>query len=807
MAATEEEKPLFEDKNDTGPEDIYKKRATDPVRETVRASWNILGMVFVGLILVVGLAVGLYFAAWGIAHANDTKSPTLPTVNPTRQPTGQETAKPTKKPTNFPVLGPTENPTKKPTHDPTHNPTHNPTQNPTPPTNKPTQKPATSSPTKFPTTGKPTLSPTESPTGGCYACPYIAGTTALSGLFFNQAPVGMGLDITLYGTPNPIPDCPSWVIINPEPGTYVFEMASSCTAWDQLSIITQYEIMQYLHNFYSLYSVGWVTLPLGLLVPNAPQTFGIIMSQNLTSVGFGPGQVYPGISSQIQIRNAHRENLLIVSPNQTDYLDFFSIEAPVGVCGCNFHDTQDSGPIFGTLLPTVSYLDLYLACDQSTSSSQIGTSLCLQLGPENCQAWGIISSNQHTHRAFYALKAPVVTNIISTTFLETPPTQNPTSSPTTTTESPTTSTPTALPTMYPTLNPTKYPTAPPFHYLTGVTAVTGVFCSNPTLYPTRSPTTPTLAPTKFPTKKPTKPTNNPTPFPTYAPTPPSKSPTKNPTQQPTENPTTHAPTKNPTTRSPTTQKPTTQSPTTSSPTTASPTNNNPTTSKPTTSPTAPTPPTILPTKNPTQNPTLPAANLYLFSDQLLYTAAPGPSFIGDKPTADGRCQAYGDNTLGLGCDAYTSFISFGASQQIANFPTIYGFSPQTSQIYNALNPAQRLCFYGSYWFYCIPLGTSQVLLDLSLSDMGILPPESNFWSATAELVDGDGGHWARTQSCTSSPTTSPTATSYTTTTGNSQVGNSSINRDSPVNAKWLGGQLLPCSTGQAYILCACILFQ
>jgi hypothetical protein len=201
----------------------------------------------------------------------------------------------------------------------------------------------------------------------------------------------------------------------------------------------------------------------------------------------------------------------------------------------------------------------------------------------------------------------------------------------------------------------------------------------------------------------------------------------------------------------------------------------------------------------------------LYSDQQLYKATDGPgvtNFIGDKATADARCQTYGENTLGLGCDYFTIFCSYGASIDIENFPDVYGFDADTTRIYSALNPAQEMCFYGSLWHYCIPRGDGQVFLAISLQDAGILPADSNFFSASAQMTSDYGGVWSRLQSCTASPTTAPTARSFTTSTGSVQVGNSSIGyaTPTPTQSLWLGGQLLTCSSAEAYVLCACILF-
>jgi hypothetical protein len=596
-------------------------------------------------------------------------------------------------------------------------------------------------------------------------------------------------------------------------GAIPFYNLTGCPGWSTATQNRKFEMMQYAQSYFINVSIAWFAIPGKYLPPqdpNDPDILGVMVPSAVTFLPF----INQGADfmAQIIMKNGYENHEFIYSNNPSDYVDFST--TPVGhVCGCDFTGNYDSGQIFGTrniFFPndpgiTVSYLDLYFACDFGTSSLQIGNSVCNQLGPSLCQAWGIISSDEHPTRALYVIKPPVAPGIISKAYLETSiTTSSPTLSPVfaiSPTMSPT------LPgdTLSPTGNPTAYPTTAAYHFLTNVDGMSGVYCSALTLYPTLSPTPPTNKPTTAnPTKNTKSPTTKQPTIPTNSPTvsPQTSAPTKNPTRHPTKNPTTKNPTKHPSTASPTTQMPTTTTPT-KNPTNFP--NTNPTTGTPTNNPTKPT---VIPTNHPTAKPTNPGANLYLYSDQQLYSADPGAgNYIGNKVTADGRCETYGTNVLQLGCDYYAAFLSYGSSYEIRDFPTIYGFNKDISQIYSALNPSTGICFYGALWQYCITDALGQTpFLQVSLAQAGILPDNSNFWSASYESVDGVMGTWARTQSCTASPTVAPTATSFTGGTGYAQVGNSSIGHDSSQTSKWLAGQTLPCSSGQAYVLCACILF-
>jgi hypothetical protein len=812
-----------------------KRVEAEIAHKTIR---TYVGVAVLFIALVVGAAIGLWFFIDFASHGQTTsqptvavpslspttKSPTLPTPKPTKQPTNNPTRKPTKQPTP-PTDAPTKNPT---TIQPTHNPTKSPvTKSPT--TKQPTLNPAispTKSPTKKPTK-HPTKNPTVSPTGQCQACRFLnSATTPLADAVLAGSPINGFVDLNLYPQPDPISECPSGFQIYMLFGAVSFYNMTGCSGWNSATQNRKFEIMQYAHSYFINVSIAWFTIPGKYLPghdPSDPDIFGTMVPNAVTFMPF----VNQGADfmAQVIMRNGFENHEFIYSNNPADYVDF-SLVSIGPVCGCDFTGNYDSGQIFGTrnvYFPndpgiTVSYMDLYFACDLGVSSSQVGNSVCNQLGPSLCQAWGIISSDEHPNRALYVIKPPVAPGFLSKVYLETGlPTTNPTLAPGTLapssspvfpfspTMSPTitgdTMSPTLNPsTLVPTSNPTLYPTTVAYQFLTNVDGMSGVYCSALTLYPTLSPTPPTNKPTTAnPTKNTKSPTTKQPTIPTNSPTvsPQTDSPTKNPSRHPTKNPTTRAPTKHPTTVAPTTKSPTTTMPT-KNPTNFP--NTNPTTATPTANPTKPT---VLPTNHPTAKPTNPGANLYLYSDQVLYTS----STIGNKATADARCENYGTNVLQLGCDYYVAFVSYGASSEIRDFPSIYGFNRDTSQIYSALNPSTGICFYGALWQYCITdaLGQS-VFLQTSLAEAGILPANTNFWSASYESVDGAMGTWARTQSCTASPTVSPTATSFSGGTGYAQVGNSSIGYNSPQSTRWLAGQTIPCSGGEAYVLCACILF-
>lgn len=197
------------------------------------------------------------------------------------------------------------------------------------------------------------------------------------------------------------------------------------------------------------------------------------------------------------------------------------------------------------------------------------------------------------------------------------------------------------------------------------------------------------------------------------------------------------------------------------------------TKAPTNNPTLPTqsptkaPTTAVPTNAPTQNPTL--APLILFSRTTRVFGNIGPRY-----TADALCaQAAIDQSLS--CDTAAAFLSYNASDQILDFPTIYGFaplSPVTSKTFVLLR---------SSWSSLIPTTG----IDTTLFNSGVIPDSAYSWFSGTQ---------------TSGVVSSSTCNEWTDNTiGFSGTVGSSVS----LGSAWLNTGGSVCSNEQ-YLVCLCV---